>query len=91
MFSSIPSVHARGDSKNEATNCFSITEIGSPMSALVPRPHPAWLHKTGFARLATRQSHDSLVGQTLLRGERVWSNSLHQLVSNTPRISWCVN
>ena len=29
----------------------------------------------------------SLAGQTLLRGERVWSNSHHHLVSNTPRIS----
>ena len=27
----------------------------------------------------------------LSRGERVWSNSHHHLVSNTPRISWCVN
>ena len=27
----------------------------------------------------------------LSRGERVWSNSCHHLVSNMPRISWCVN
>ena len=27
----------------------------------------------------------------LSRGERVWSNSHHHLVSNTPRISWHVN
>ena len=33
----------------------------------------------------------SLAGQTLLRRERVWSNSHHHLVSNTPRISWRVN
>ena len=33
----------------------------------------------------------SLAGQTLTRGERVWSNSHHHLVSNTPRISWRVN
>ena len=31
----------------------------------------------------------SLTGQTLTR-ERVWSNSHHHLISNTPRISWCV-
>ena len=35
--------------------------------------------------------YHSLAGQTLLRGERVWSNSHHHLVSNTPRISWRVN
>ena len=33
----------------------------------------------------------SLAGQTLLHGERVWSNSPHHLVSNTPIISWRVN
>ena len=27
----------------------------------------------------------------LSHGERVWSNSYHHLISNTARISWCVN
>ena len=33
----------------------------------------------------------SLAAQTLTCAERVWSNSYHHLVSNTPRISWRVN
>ena len=31
------------------------------------------------------------MGVSLSHGERVWSNSYHHLVSNMPRISWCVN
>ena len=31
------------------------------------------------------------MGVSLSRGERVWSNFYHHLVSNMPRIPWCVN
>ena len=33
----------------------------------------------------------SLAGQTLTWKERVWSISHHHLVSNMPKVSWCVN
>ena len=56
----------------------------------------SWVHTAGGSEFSQLTSTESglfrLVLQARLsRGERVWSNSCHHLISNMPRISWCVN
>ena len=78
-------IKPRAEQNGTRSNCYTIRSW---------TPDMLWkigVNMPGLSMYGELISHPVVLRARLSCGERVWSNSHHHLIFNTPRISWRVN